>query len=300
MRTRALRLLVVIALLLGLLGTSAAAANRQYIIPDSNTRYLTYEELWEWDYESVGYIMNEIFARHGYNFEPGGKYDVYFSSRSWYTPNENPNNTDACYPYLSVIEWKNEQLCKDIRQEMRDYGITNEEGRNFWDEVEHGGFALLSGFDYVALKANQKLAVYTAPSTSAYRSGKATVSTNGSVYAAGWESGWLLVMYETNSGSVRVGYVSNPKGSFNAPQLRFAYTSAVSTASVMLTDDPARETGGIVRIPSGTSVTYLTSYQNHKNWAYIETTVNGKTARGFIPMSALGVTGGENDDLIWK
>ena len=54
---------------------AVASADRMYLIPDSNTRYLTEDELWQWDYESLGYIYNEIFARHGYVFTSGGKYD---------------------------------------------------------------------------------------------------------------------------------------------------------------------------------------------------------------------------------
>ena len=52
---------------------ACALGERAYLIPDSDTRKLTESELWAWDYESLGYILNEIFARHGYNFIPGGK-----------------------------------------------------------------------------------------------------------------------------------------------------------------------------------------------------------------------------------
>ncbi|MBQ9307848.1 MAG: YARHG domain-containing protein, partial [Clostridia bacterium] len=34
-----------------------------YLIPDSDTRVLTKEEIWKWDYESLWYLINEIFAR---------------------------------------------------------------------------------------------------------------------------------------------------------------------------------------------------------------------------------------------
>lgn len=52
--------------------------------------------------------------------------------------------------------------------------------------------------------------VYTAPSTSAYRgaNGKASVDTNHDMWVAGFEtgSGWLMVRYDINGGSARVGY----------------------------------------------------------------------------------------------
>ena len=47
-----------------LLGGTASASNF-YLIEDSNTRLLTRDELWEWQYDALGYVFNEIFARHG-------------------------------------------------------------------------------------------------------------------------------------------------------------------------------------------------------------------------------------------
>ena len=90
---RVLSLLLLLCLL-----PAAALGERSYLIPDSDTRELTRDELWQWDYESLGYILNELFARHGYNFIPGEKYDYYFRCMPWYTPNANPNNQEACYP----------------------------------------------------------------------------------------------------------------------------------------------------------------------------------------------------------
>lgn len=65
----------------------ASGLNNYFIIPDSDTRLLTEEELWGWQYEAVGYIYNEIFARHGRPFRAGEKYDVYFRSQAWYQVN---------------------------------------------------------------------------------------------------------------------------------------------------------------------------------------------------------------------
>ena len=93
---------------------------------------------------------------------------------------------------------------------MRDYKAENgDSGESMWTYFS-GGFDTLGGFDYVQLRTGQNLPVYSAPSRNSWRgaNGKASVGTNGAIYSAGWENGWLLVMYETNSGSVRVGYVS--------------------------------------------------------------------------------------------
>ena len=53
----------ILALLLALLMLPAAAlAEIMYILPESDTRLLTWDEVAAWDYESLGYAFNEIFA----------------------------------------------------------------------------------------------------------------------------------------------------------------------------------------------------------------------------------------------
>ena len=279
-----------------------AFAERAYLIPDSDTRKLTTTELWEWDYESLGYILNEIFARHGYNFIPGQKYDYYFSCMPWYTPNANPNNQRACYSKLTSVEWANEHLVKEVRAQMRAAGTRNESGKSVWDHFTTG-FDTLQGFEYIEAKAKQSWPVYSAPSKNAWRgaNGKAKVSTSGIIYAAGWESGWLLLMYETNNGSVRVGY-ANAADMKHAPgfakRLTFDYTDAQVTATCQLTDDPARCYTPIATLRKGAVVTYLTTMFNRSAWAYVETTVDGKLVRGFIPADCLNVAGAAEDEPI--
>ena len=44
-------------------------------------------------------------------------------------------------------------------------------------------------------------------------------------------------------------------------------------------------------LPAGTPVTYLTTMYNTEAWDYIETVIDGKTARGFVPDGVLSITG---------
>ncbi len=299
MKNGLLRIITVLLIIsLALPAVSLAEKNWKYIVPDSDTRYLTYDELWGWDYESLGYIFNEIFARHGYNFEIGGKYYNYFMSRPWYTPNANPDNSAACYPHLSAVEWANEKLCKTVRAEMRAAGTRNQNGKHYLDYVENGYIDVLSGFKNMPLTSGQKLPVYSAPSESSWRgaNGKAAVSTNGSVYVAGRENGWVLLMYETNSGSVRVGYSKNVKGAKNVPELRFEYRPMVCVESFALTDDPVNYSTNIRLVEAGETVTYLTSFQNSSEYVYVETTVGGKTVRGFLPINALELSEDDGEE----
>lgn len=56
-----------------------ALADSGWLIADSDTRLLTDEELWQWDYESLEYIKYEIYARHGFHFVSGTPY----RERNW-------------------------------------------------------------------------------------------------------------------------------------------------------------------------------------------------------------------------
>lgn len=292
------RVIAILALLLLL--PSVALAGGQYILPDSHTRHLTRDELWEWSYESLGFILNEIFARHGYCFEPGKKFDNFFRARPWYTPNADPDNQRACYPQLSNLEWNNEHLVKEVRQEMRDQNTRNPNGKNYLDSIEES-FDPLSGFTLVEMKANQKFPVYSAPDAHSFRGakGKASVSTNGAVYAAGWEEGWLLLMYLTNNGSVRVGYAdgSRMKGvPSGLPMLAWDPVQVTLQEDARLTDDPVMAFSTIAKLTRGSQVSYLTEYQNRYAWAYVETTVQGQRVRGFVKAEALGLYGGVWDE----
>ena len=283
----------ILALILALLLLPAAAlAERMYILPDSDKRLLTWDEVAEWDYESLGYAFNEIFARHGYDFIPGGEYEYYFETRPWYRANGTYNNQRDCYTKLTTVEWQNYELIKEVRA----YKRVNDGGRSIWDDFSTG-FDTLQGFQYIELRAGQSLAVYSAPSTASWRgaNGKASVSTNGAIYAAGWESGWLLLMYETNNGSVRVGYVKASDIRGGVPMddyLTFSYDAATVTARCTLTDDPARTGTAIATLSAGAQVTWLTRFYNNSAWDYVETTVNGKTVRGFIRAGSLDITRG--------
>lgn len=57
--------------------------DNDYVIPDSNTRLLTKEELQGYTKEQLYYARNEIFARHGMIFGVE-ELDNYFSQKSWY------------------------------------------------------------------------------------------------------------------------------------------------------------------------------------------------------------------------
>ena len=274
---------------------AAARADMVYIIPDSSTRELTEEELWDYQYDTLMFAFNEIFARHGYKFETGSRCYNWFTQMPWYVPNEEESSKshsrslNAC----SKLEWKNVNLIKQVRANMKAVGTTNPTGKGMPTPPSRN-LKEMNGFTYVKLKEKQKLAVYSAPSENSFRAanGKASVSTNGAIYTMGWDNGWLLIIYETNTGQCRVGYVngSKIKGKIpSLPQLALAHVSCEVVTDTFMTDDPAKTENPVTRLSAGMQVTYLTTMYNAAAWDYIETTINGQTTRGFVPSGTLSI-----------
>ena len=242
--------------------------------------------------------FDTLLARYGYVFQSGGKYDQWFSMMPWYTPNASSDNQKYVYPKLSQLEWDNYHTIKKVAKDMDAMKVSaHTKGKKCYTNLTppSSGWTL-TGFSFMNLKAGQKLAVYSAPSSSSWRgaNGKASVSTNGAVWAAGWENGWLLVFYETNAGSVRVGYVNGSQISGRVSvndQLYFERSTCRLSTAATLTDDPLRTMTTITNLRAGDTVTYLTTMTNQSGWSfdYIETTVGGQLVRGFIPTGCLDV-----------
>lgn len=285
MKKRLIAWALALTLSLSLLG-GASAANF-YLIRDSDTRYLTENELWQWNYDALGYILNEIFARHGYNFKQGGQYDRYFQNQDWYTADPNYSTKS-----LNKIEWANERLVKDVRGDMRAQKTTNPSGKSISDVRDDSIDQPLDGFFGYQFKADQKLKVFTGPGENYLRAanGKASCSTNGNVYVGGTENGWLLIMYMTNGGSVRVGYVRGYKDKLKAPALQFDYANASVAQNTFLTDDPVGSFTPLAQLPAGTTVRYLSAYYGARAWAYVEYQGGERPMRGFVPLEALNLS----------
>ena len=287
-RRRCLALVLLLSLMLSLLPLSALGAN-SYIFPDSNRRRLTRDEVWAWQYEARGYAFNELFARYGRPFIAGSKYDVYFRCQTWY-------KVDPAYPgdgpVLSNLEWDNYVLIKDVREEMRALGTTNPDGKPVPHVFDDRISSPLPGFEETYFKPDQRLNVYDGPGTQYRRgaNGKAMCSTNGRIYAAGFENGWLMLLYEVNTGGVRVGFASSSdfRDALNLPVLQFSRASTSVLLPTQVTEDPVRALTPIASLGIGTPVTWLNRYYHRSmNWDYIEFTADGQLMRGFVPEGKL-------------
>jgi len=77
--------------------------------------------------------------------------------------------------------------------------------------------------------------------------------------------------------------------------LGLSYVTYTLDEDATLTDDPLYSRASLKWLPAGTTVNYLCRMGN---WAYIETT-SGTRARGFVPLSAIDMSGsayGDSED----
>ena len=97
----------------------------QYIFPDSNSRYLSEEEVRGVETDRLFIGRNEIFARHGYLFQDEGL-QQHFNSMPWYsgTVTAEQFNADAVF---NDFEKKNAELIKRIEDEVA--GTSNVPGQ---------------------------------------------------------------------------------------------------------------------------------------------------------------------------
>ena len=130
--------------------------------------------------------------------------------------------------------------------------------------------------------------VYTAPYKNAYRcaDGKASCQTNAQMSEAGLYSGWLLVRYETNNGGYRVGYIPPEyvrgfKSKMGNRKFEH-FIPATANDTIYVTDNPMMLGSRFAKLKAGAEFYVLAKYTYYGDWWYIECTVDGQVARGFI------------------
>lgn len=92
------------------------ALDEDYIIPDSDKRLLTEDDVKGLTLQEINYAKNEIYARHGRKFD-SEELQNYFNSKSWYKGTISPKNfTNG--EYLSDIENKNTAFLSEMENQM--------------------------------------------------------------------------------------------------------------------------------------------------------------------------------------
>ncbi|MCI9071178.1 YARHG domain-containing protein [Clostridium sp.] len=98
-----------------------------FIIPDSSDRYLTEYDLSGLTKDQLEIARNEIYARHGYQFQQQ-KMINYFNNQSWYVKSNKKVTTDD----LSELEYANVVFI----QKFEDEGMSNN------NEIYYGDFVI--------------------------------------------------------------------------------------------------------------------------------------------------------------
>ncbi len=97
--------------------TPEAEAGTDYILPDSSSRYLSAADLEDLSARELGLARNEIFARHGRQFD-NAELAAYFESKDWYHGTIPSDQFDS--DVLSAVEKANIELI--VRYENSRFG----------------------------------------------------------------------------------------------------------------------------------------------------------------------------------
>ena len=131
------------------------------------------------------------------------------------------------------------------------------------------------------------LKVYSGPSEASWSASKAQVTTDETVAIYGKQGEWVLVSYAIGNGSRgRIGYIDDMTlmDSDTVPELSFCSIRLTLTSDADATDDPLRSQTPITSLKAGEEVTLLALLDS---WAYVETTMESRPCRLFIPFDAL-------------
>ena len=150
--------------------------------------------------------------------------------------------------------------------------------------------ALSGTWATVDLGQNRTVPVYAAPSEDAWRgaNGRAAVSFAEpfTLLASFGNEGWWLIEYETGDGARRVSYIPQQAYDRVVPYGWWLIPMTLPLCEdATMTDDPHGTRREIARFAAGESLTVLGYYDGL--WAYAQTEIDGKTARGFVPLRAL-------------
>lgn len=121
-----------------------AEEDSEYIFPNSDTEYLTDEDVSALTADELALARNEIIARHGRIFTDE-RYKSYFESKSWYEGTVQPEEFDANYENeLNDIEKANIELIKKYEGLLAQDGSANKYYASIlteYQQAEESGFS---------------------------------------------------------------------------------------------------------------------------------------------------------------
>ena len=147
-------------------------------------------------------------------------------------------------------------------------------------------------WDAVDLREASTLPVYAAPSDAAWRGadGKAAVSLKEpfTLLARSEDDAWWLIEYDVSDTAKRIGYIKALEGAqvFGHRLMSNALDASV-ICDVTMTDDPHGACREMARLSADMTVRCLGWADAF--WCYVQTKIDGKAARGFIPLNAISL-----------
>ena len=111
--------MLLLSLCFGLLLTlmSLNVKANEYLLPQSDSVYLTDADIAGFSLQKLNYARNEIYARHGRTFRDQ-MFQDYFNSKSWYVPQYDPDTFDAIQDTVfNDYEKENARLILDVEKE---------------------------------------------------------------------------------------------------------------------------------------------------------------------------------------
>lgn len=152
----------------------------------------------------------------------------------------------------------------------------------------------LPGGESISLPAAKELApVYSALGSGSVRfaDGKASVDLRSPFTLLGFtpDGDWALISYEVSAQASRIGYINGKllDGLSRRSTLSLASQPASVTQDTYLTDDPDVSQAARMQLKAGDSVTLLALYGPW--YAYVDTMLDGRAVRGFVPRAHLTV-----------
>ena len=95
------------------------AYGSEYLLPQSDSVYMTDSDIEGFSLQKLNYARNEIYARHGRKFN-SPELQNYFNSQSWYKGTIEPDNFSDSL--LSAVEQQNAAFLRNLEFSMASNG----------------------------------------------------------------------------------------------------------------------------------------------------------------------------------
>jgi len=230
------------------------------LIPDSNSRYLSDDEISKLTKDEKLMVACEILARYGVDFtnmENGEKAQEYFEKQSWYTPSIDITEFD--FTKLNMYEAVNIKLLLDAEEdpelvESSDGNLANAKADGYYEEE----LGLYQGMYLYVVDCQQSITLREEPSTSAKEIVQIPLY-SAVTYLEMAPNGFYYVSYNGLTGYALASYLDTYE-----PQIATGIICKVVNCNeyITLRTSPSTNADAILTIPLGATVDYIEAAVN--------------------------------------